>query len=599
MTTRKPRRTVAVDGVWDMECAGWTHPVVIVTLHRRGGLGVHRTVGEAVQRMESFGGHWWAHNGGHYDTLAALEWMRTHGKSRLINESQGRVTRSVGGGLTLSDSYALVPLGLDAASELGGVRPVALGWPCHCGWDCGGYCAIPHNPSSTQLAEITAYCASDCEANLAMLDGLIAWASEHDIDIKGTVGSSAWATLQRQLLIPDASHSPSMERRIREAYYGGRTGVYRVSAPHLRQWDMTGAYPTALTQPVPVGPATELGGRAATDALARQLPGLYACVVEVPESHLPTLPWRYHGRTYYPHGRVAGVWVLPELEYALSLGARVLRVTWAVTWPRTESILATTMQQWAGWRAQAGKDSALGKWLRLLANSLIGKLGERGDRSVIRLHPDRDDVVRHRCVGRAPCTVAKCTGRCGHWRQLDQWGELWSAPYYRQAPSAHVQWAAYATARTRIEWHREASRHGLSLAYGATDSVWTSDDVAPASGIGAGLGQWELKDTWTDWEGRAHGQYRGTSATESRLVLRTAGARISPAQWQAGEAPQDRGVASLSIAARTGKGLFVRRAEKWTLPQSGEWCSDRLTTPDGPTVAPTCEQVRRKNDGVK
>lgn len=580
-----------MNGVWDIECAGWTHPVVVVTLHRTEGVAVHRTVGEAVQRMQRLGGRWWSHNGGQYDTLAALEFMRAGGIERLINYAQGRVTRSTGDGLTLSDSYALIPLGLDAAAELGGVAASELGWSCSCGHQCGGYCSITRRLSPARRAQLTAYCVADCETLLAALLGLVRWAEEHDVDLRGTIGGSAWATARRQLLLPDAAYEPAMERRIREAYYGGRSGVYRTAAPNLRQWDMVGAYPAALVEPVPVGDAAELGPRDAQRALTARRPGIYAAKVTVPSSHLPPLPWRYHQRIYYPTGPVAGVWALPELEAAIASGVRVERVYWAVVWPREEPLYADLMQLWSSWRVAAGKDSAVGRWLRLLSNSLIGKLGERGDRKSIRLHPPRKDV--RVCIGRAPCSLRRCTGVCGQWEQLDQWGELWAVPYYRQAPSAHVQQAAYATARTRVAWRTEAERHGEDLAYGATDSIWTARRRAPDD-VGRELGEWELKDTWVDWSAVAVGAYRGTSARESKLILRTAGARLLPSEWQAGESMQDRGVSSLLAAARSGDGLFVRRSDKWTLPVMGEWCSDRLSGRDGVTSAPTVDRIKKR-----
>lgn len=588
--------TIDVDGVFDIECADWTTPVVVVTLHRVHGVVVHRTVGEAVQRMLHLGGHWWSHNGGHYDTLAALEFMRASGIERLINVSQGRVTRTTGDGLTLSDSHALVPLGLDAAAAIGGVPAPSLDWPCRCGWDCGGYCGIGARMPEAKRAELAAYCVADCQALMAMLDALVAWARERKLDLRGTVGGSAWATVRRELKLADARYSPALERRLREAYFGGRCGVYRHHAGAGRQWDMTMAYPSALTFPVPVGTPRELGLRDAVAALNARRPGIYAATVWVPESHLPPLPWRHDGRIYYPHGVVSGAWALPELESALADGARVVRVLWAVVWPTEEPIFDYHMRMWSDWRADYGKDSAMGKLCRSWPNSLIGKFAERGDRKAVRLHPPLADVLAHRCRGRSPCTLGHCTGRCGQWQQLDQWGELWAIPYYKQAPSAHIQWAAYATARTRIAWRTEALKHGADLVYGDTDSIWTTSRRSPPN-VGSKLHQWELKDHWSDWEAVGHKQYRHRSAKESREVIRTAGAHVSPAQWREGEAAQDRGAASLLTAARSGRGLFVKRGERWTLPQLGEWCSDRLTGADGWTVAPTVAQIRaRRND---
>lgn len=559
---------------------------------------IHSTIDELVTYIISRGGTWWSHNGGNYDCLAIVECLRARGDMMAISLSGSRITRAVGRGITLCDSFGIIPLGLDTAARMSGDVVSDLNWPCDCGRHCGGYCAIRERMPASRMRQLAQYCANDAEVLMRALLALVAFADTHDFDLRGTIGGAAWATAQRVLCIPDADYPASMWRRIYNGYYSGRCQVFKPISTGGTHWDITASYPHSLSVArLPSGPASEHGFRESSRALDRCQPGIYSCTINVPECHVPPLPYRWSSGLAFPVGYVSGCWTLPEIEHAISMGCSIEDVQWCTVWPRTENVFGDWISSISNLRVRLGKESPFGPWLRLFANSLTGKLAENPSRRFVRLNPPMKDIKWCRCQG------GKCT--CEPYKQLDMWGELWTVPYYRQAASGHIQWAAYVTSLARIQLEHGMASAGNRLVYVDTDSVWSESRSAPGS-VGNAPGQWSAKGAWSGWECAAPKCYAFTDGDGSRIV-RSAGIRLLPSEWQVGRAEQDRGVHSLVDAARTSgdemtghRGLFRSRHHVWTMPSRGRstgWYGDRLLDhSSGITHAVTVHELRTRQE---
>jgi hypothetical protein len=568
-----------VSGTFDIECAEWSRFVVAATWEPSRGVTVHETREAFVDFLLARPGlSWWGHAAGVYDSLLVAEEMRRRGIPCSIDLAGARASRIVGGKIVLRDSWPLVPLPLSQAVELIGETQAQLNstlLPCSCADPCGGFCSLTRAFKDRRVfRHVAERCASDARQLYLVLRRIVEIGASMDLDLRGTIGGTAWATARRRLQLPDALHGSSEWRSIRRSYYGGRVAVIRPMARRGSHYDLSSAYPAALaTTALPAGDAVAYTRAAAWKQLESDRPGVFACRVSVPSLFIPPLPVREPKRIVYPIGQFHGCWTGLELREAIARGAVVESVQWAQVWPRGLIQFEPLMREWWEARKLAGKQSALGAWLRLLANSITGKLAENPDKRVARMFPDHIRM----CEAKAPCTTIRCTGACGAMAQLDEWGQIWSVPISRPSPCSHIEWAAHLTASVRIELLRGMESQGANLVYADTDSVWTTDENTAPGVVGPNLGEWEYKAAFRDFECAAPRQYRYT-ADDCRPITRTAGILVSAQEYGRGFAKNDRGVLSFTEAAATRKGLFVRRNQNWNLTDRGSregWYGDR------------------------
>lgn len=446
-------------------------------------------------------------------------------------------------------------------------------------------------------------CSADARILYRLLDTLrSSVAPSLGLVLRGTLGGTAWATARERLELPNCDLPSAAWRRVREGYYGGRVVIARpIARGPGTHWDMNSAYPFALASTaVPCGAWSVYTRRDAQRCFDRNRPGIYACEVTSPESFLPPLPCRVGGRLAYPTGTFRGVWTLLELRAAMERGATIDKVAWCHVW-ETEAILFDDLiREWFKARSEAGKYSPLGQWLRLLPNSITGKLAEGPERSSARMFPKEIKW----CEGRHPCSKRACVGACGAYEQLDKWGQVWGVPFYRPAPSAHVQWAAYLTAATRERWLTGAESQGHDLVYGDTDSLWTTGRGAPQPS-GAKLGDWEYKGAWSDFECTAPRQYRYTDG--GTPVVKSTGATLTNEDWVRGTATIERGVLSFAEAAarlddtrKNPPSLFQRKELRYSISTRGKetgWYGDRVLDYDSNLTLPMPYGAIREGKG--
>jgi hypothetical protein len=581
------------DGTFDIECSDWDRFNCAAT-HWHNDYGVPftkiwRTPEELVTYLLARGGTWWAHAGGIYDFLLVAEVMRRAGVKATISLSQHRISSITASGLTLRDSFALIPMPLAEAAELVGRTAHRWPWKCECGRACGGYCRIP----KWQDPDVDEHVVADVELLWDVMHALARHATAHGYQLRGTIAGTAWATARDALGIPDADLPASVWKRLKQADKGGRNIVGRAAARGPgTHWDLVSSYATSLARTaLPVGHMAELGERRAGLAFHNGAGGVYSVRVKVPEMPFPPLPWRHGGRVAYPFGEFAGTWTAPELEAAIERGATIERFHWGIVWDDQAVLFGGLMRDWFAVRAKVGKQTPLGRWQNELMKSLTGKFAEVPERDIVTMNPHEVIV----CLGRGACAEG-CTGRCGAFRQLDRWGQIFTRTVYRQASSGHLVWHAYLTASARLAQLRGIERVGYDrFVYGATDSAWTLGREAPGE-RGAAMGDWELKHAWRDWECVAVHHYAFTR--EGVKEQKAAGAsKLTRQEWERGEAERERGVSTFLGAAREGRGLFRKRVERWTMPRRDDpdrWLGDRKLDPVTGLTYPVSAEVHRE-----
>lgn len=526
---------------YDIETQDWDQFVCGVYLDNRSG-----TITEVSWENED---HFWshvlrtqgtvvAHNGGRFDHLACLDAFDRFGIldslqiTLVLSGASISRCRIIGNGINLQlvDSFKMFPMPLRELSNGGKER---VGLECLGQGDClqlcdyqrrygepvtgcGGYCRIRRDCSPREMRQILDYCKQDVLALRESVEHMKGIAESLDVDLRFTVGGTTWNTAKRWAKLEKQPLSSEDYHYARCGYYGGRVSLFRRSAPNGHEYDITSSYPFQCSQNLPTGQCQRAHSQAkARECYRNGMDGIYSAKVTVPGMMIPPLPLhaKVNGekRLAYPVGTFKGTWALPELEYAESLGCTVEPFK-ALVFPTSEPILAEYMQKLIAARLSFGKDSREGKWLKLVANSLYGKLASRPESSTTYINPPN-------YVLNADCPV--CGDKpCNHLVRIGKRLPIYVKTTEKIPDCGYIVWAAYITARGRIQLHRALTEYGGKDAlYCDTDSVFCTErranDLHRIAGVNASglpiddtLGEWAYKGAFADFQGIAPKVYR-------------------------------------------------------------------------------------------
>lgn len=605
---------LTIDGFLDIETSDWTRFAM-------GGLSTGDRDFEYLTDSDEYfdcimdhGGSIWAWNGGRFDFLWFLQIARERSIRAIIYSAGTRVTRIDCGNLILRDAIALIPMSLKKAAKIVNHEMTKdTGLRCICGLKCGGYCAITpscEGMNSRQRASLAEYLSIDCRVGHRIVETVIQHAKDHSYVLKGTIGGSAWATARS--IIPELGKSDWRDGReyqqAADGYFGGRVTVGRISASSGYRYDINSAYPAALsTLELPWGQRYEVTGKDAEMAFKNGYEGIYRCIVDVENVHLPPLPVRTaKGRVCFMTGRLVGSWTALELRHAIENGATIKRFSTALVWSEVRVVFKDLMSNIYQVRSEVGKESGLGIWQKFLGNSFTGKLAQSPESSRILMHPEKEPVLcpAPECSGicsRSRCCEHHCSGRCRRWKQVDLDGAIWAIPTWRIPECGHVHFAAYLTAWTRVKLHKMASQFGVGFLYSDTDSVFAmTESHDKYEVIGKTLGTWSYDGRMYEFECIAPKAYRYRDEN-GKWHIKLKG--IPNATYDDFNAYRDgagvtysRGVKGLRSAARGRDGLFVRQRFTRASRADGVWYGDRRRYKTSPLTRPVtyAEQSARE-----
>jgi hypothetical protein len=184
----------------------------------------------------------------------------------------------------------------------------------------------------------------------------------------------------------------------REAYYGGRTEVFRHRLWNGYHYDFTGLYPHVMGAfSYPLGYPERFEGIAAKAAWRAYQSGnrSHAVVrarIRVPDMFIPPLPVRVNKRLMFPIGEFVGTWVGEELKYAVEeCDVKIIEIERIDTW-------RNHAQYFNGWSALIAdkKANAIGaerEVYKLIGNALSGKFGMRRERPQIVLDNEKNRAM--------------------------------------------------------------------------------------------------------------------------------------------------------------------------------------------------------------
>lgn len=597
--------------VFDIETCNWTE-FLFGGICDENGVRIYdwKQEDEYVDDLLSIEGEIHGHNAGKFDSI----WLTRHLFRRGIDfvpviSGASMIALQIKDGPCIVDSFRLAPMSLAKfARAFSKVQKEES--------------PIPYERYSFDGTEhhgaIKEYLRADLAALSGSLGGLHEYASNKGWELRRTIGSSSWATAQAFLnrdceddpILPDASWSRRQYEWARSGYFGGRVSVGRRRADRIQCADINSAYPAALAG-VRVPTGTPVWYDDASGPYKRGLEGIYGATVDVPDMFCPPLPVRSAdgSRLGYPTGTIRGRWTGIELRHAEEVGCRV-RIHRGLVWPSSDVLFDDLVADVWDARDEVIKGNPEGKkhpraeWVKTFINSLTGKFamdpegesfacGDHSERAWCRAkHPVKHDPSRTECP-RDRCCEHLCAKTCGRWSVYGHPDlRLFSYPYWRISDCAHVHYAAYLTAATRIKLHKEMHE---DFVYSDTDSVKSLDHMP--HDVGAELGQWEDEGEGTQWECIAPKTYRYWSEKKQKWITKAKGIPASDQHWDAlvrGEGIPLGGVHSFRAALRDGgKEPFRKREQTRKITPSETRIGDRILTGGGMTRPPTIDEFEQ------
>jgi hypothetical protein len=458
----------------------------------------------------------YAHNGGNFDHLFWLHWLRLHqdefGFEIIPVQSSIQIIRvwrnpespdeTVKDAWTFLDSAKLMPMSLAKACKTFGIP---------------GKVEFELNVHESD-PRWSVYLEQDCRALAGVLQKFY---DMIELKLGGEVGMTAPATsmkLFRKKYLGKGSSPKKVPRYqhwddctrigakggpckgcahawIRRGYYGGRTELFEGYGTNLFYYDINSSYVAAMREKMPVDDRYVTSG----DIDWRLFP-THAGFAEVsvyipPDCVLPPLPHRAKrtGKLLFPTGHFHGVWSMEELKL---LGHEKVRgqITHIgrVVWFRRKPMFVEMVDEL--WQL---RDKSLATWdegldatAKLMGNSLYGKFGMMEDRTTIAFAKDASPDACFLCQAVVEVDAGLCNACEGSKSATgDPDSDVWYQHKRIDAPYIIPHLAAHITALARVRlWafmQMALAVPGGRVLYTDTDSAVTNVKLPTSSALGA------------------------------------------------------------------------------------------------------------------
>jgi len=462
----------------------------------------------------------YAHNGGNFDHLFLLAWLRDHldefGFEVVPVQSSIQVIRvwrlpegpedPIRDRWEFLDSIKLLPMGLERACKTFGLPG-----------------KVEHDLNMHEEDERwSIYLKQDC---IALATVLAMFYDMVENKLGGEVGMTAPSTsmklFRRRFLgrdgtpnkIPRHAHWPTCTQRaecpgcahewVRRGYYGGRTELFRTYGKRLHYYDINSSYVAAMREKQPVGErmvTNELDWR-----LFERYAGFIECLVYIPpECPIPPLPHRNKktGKLLFPTGYFRGVWSAEELKLLDDplVNGRIEHVEKVVWFKRQDTFHKMVDELWRlRDKNQPDYDEGLSALAKLMGNSLYGKFGMKQERTSVVFAQEVAAGECFLCKGETPSEEVQLCEDCEGSKpaMADIESEVWYQKKHVEAPYIIPHIAAHITALARVRiWRfmKAAIEAGGELYYTDTDSIITDAVLPSSNALGA------LKDEYPGQE---------------------------------------------------------------------------------------------------
>jgi len=347
------------------------------------------------------------------------------------------------------------------------------------------------------------YLKADCVGLYQVLDSYFSWPLIKEVGAAYTVASQALKVFRSFLDDRILGCSDSVDEFVRKGYFGGRTEVfrpyYKAKEPDdkLSCFDINSlypsvmrdfAYPTRFKKWAHKYTANEFGFWEATVHVPKDMyvPPLGTIIkIDKKTKEVEYVADSSMGKFIFPTGTFSGVWSSIELEYAKSLGVKVLKVGKGAIFENGGHIFKDFIEELYAMRMRAEKDSVDSFICKLILNSCYGRFG---------LNLDRENIVQD--DGTMPITgLTPYEFDTGERVNGIPIMERFVKVEERIQSFTNVAIAAWVTAQARIRMHREYMKNLDSLYYTDTDSMFVEDKGSIDSSKDLGKFKYEYSAT--------------------------------------------------------------------------------------------------------
>jgi len=359
--------------------------------------------------------------------------------------------------ITFMDSSAFLPFSLRSLSENFKVEHNKL--------------EIDYEKITKVTPELIKYLEHDCKGLCQVIKKYRSWPLISRAGSKSTMASQALQVLRLFLSKPIHSLSDRADAFVRKSYFGGRTEIFKPfyqGKEPIYCYDVNSLYPTVMLE-------NEFPNRClrSTRKYHPEKMGFYDAEVEVPESlYVPPLGIVHEvngsEKFIFPTGRFKGRWSTIELEYARSLGVKILSTGEGYIFSNGGFIFKDFIKELYDIRLKAKEtdnkvDDILAK---LLMNSCYGRFG---------LNRERENIVFDNGeVGLTPFTEIET--KMGTVRLSKEKKSL--------DTFTNVAIAAWVTSLSRIYMHKIYMQCASELYYTDTDSLFTTKVFPESKDLG-------------------------------------------------------------------------------------------------------------------
>lgn len=420
------------------------------------------------------------HFGGIYDFLFLIKNAHSHKHYRIesmIPRGSGMlcfdVVKEIGEGkelrISFRDSSALLPFGLANLTKSFRVKHKKQDFNFDT-WD------------GRVTEELLDYLKDDCRGLWESLNEYFNWPLIKKAGPAYTMASQALKVLKLFLLKPIQGLNDTADDFVRQGYFGGRTEIFK---PHyngkrdLYCYDVNSLYPYVMrNNDFP----NEF--KFFTFNYKPKEMGFYEATVEVPKDmYIPPLPVvetiNKTNKLIFPTGKFSGVWSTIELEYAKSLGVKIIKTGRGCLFRNGGPIFREYIDTLYKMRLEAKeKNDGVGDVLtKLLMNSCYGRFGLNKDREHIVFDDFREGLCEHSEFD------VEMEGELRTVRLMTE--QVWLDKTF-----THVGISAWVTSLARIHVHKLMWPIRKQIYYTDTDSMFTTKKMKTGDKLG------ELKEEY-------------------------------------------------------------------------------------------------------